>query len=259
MNKIWLLGGTTEGRELAFQLSRLNVPLLVSVATEYGKELVSDLPGAEILIGRLDRGAMLQLVRREDIKGVIDATHPYAREVTDNVKQICREEGIPYIRFTRGRSDLEPEIEGGMICVESCEEGADFLNERTGNILLTTGSKELHCFTRIRDYKERIYARVLPSPEVVSQCVRLGIKGTHLIAMQGPFSREMNKEMLKLAGASYLVTKDGGEAGGFNEKVQAASEMGIKIILIKPPHDEGETMDDVLNFVLQIAKPEKEI
>ena len=91
-----------------------------------------------------------------------------------------------------------------------------------GNVLLTTGSKELKVFTEIPSYRDRLYARVLSLPSVVETCSEYGFEGKHLIAMQGPFSREMNEAMLRQYQCSYLVTKDSGKAGGFEEKIQAA-------------------------------------
>ena len=93
---------------------------------------------------------------------------------------------------------------------------------QTGNILIATGSKELHLYTAIEDYRERCFARVLSTGPSVAESVRLGFEGSHLIAMQGPFSTEMNLALLRQTEAAYFVTKETGRAGGFHEKLEAA-------------------------------------
>ena len=97
----------------------------------------------------------------------------------------------------------------------------EFLEGTKGNILLTTGSKELGKFTALTDGGERIYARVLSLPSVMETCKGYGFEGKHLIGMQGPFSMELNAAMLRQYDCRYLVTKDTGKAGGFQEKIAA--------------------------------------
>lgn len=58
--------------------------------------------------------------------------------------------------------------------------------------------------------RSRLFARVLPDPEVIKKCAACGFDSGHIIAMQGPFSLLMNEEMIRLTGARWLVTKDGG-------------------------------------------------
>ncbi len=106
--------------------------------------------------------------------------------------------------------------------------------------MLTTGSKELSKFTVIPDYQERLYARVLSIPSVISSCAELGIEGKHLIGMQGPFSTEINEAMLRQYDCSYLVTKDTGKAGGFPEKMEACQRCDVTPVIIgRPLQEEG--------------------
>ena len=103
---------------------------------------------------------------------------------------------------------------------------AAFLESTRGNILLTTGSKELAAYSGIPDFTQRVYARVLPMDASLEACRAAGLKAAHIIAMQGPFSEEMDLATLRFADAAWMVTKDGGEAGGFPAKASAARMAG---------------------------------
>ena len=231
MPRLLLFGGTTEAREILERVGGL-----CCVATEYGAELVRDLPGVETRVGRLDPAGMAALIRLEGIVCVIDATHPYAVQVTKNIKAACEETSVPLLRVSRGAAVLPRE---GMITTGSCREAAKLLDVREGNVLLTVGSKELREFTAVRGYRERLFARVLPTSDVLRACEELGFDPGHIIAMRGPFSHAMNRAMLEDTRASVLVTKDGGTAGGIEAKFAAARDAGAEVILITRPDDEG--------------------
>ena len=156
---------------------------------------------------------------------MLDATHPYAAEVTENIRAACQNTGFPYQRVLREAGAYQDKA----IYVENTEAAVEFLEGTKGNILLTTGSKELGKFTALSDAGERIYARVLSLPSVMETCKGYGFEGKHLIGMQGPFSMELNAAMLRQYDCRYLVTKDTGKAGGFQEKIDAALMCGFHI------------------------------
>ena len=111
--------------------------------------------------------------------------------------------------------------------------------------MITTGSKELACYQSIPDYKERCYARVLSTEQAVKDSHRLGFEGAHLIAMQGPFSVEMNVATLKLTQAEWFVTKESGKNGGYEEKVRAAQDAGVHLVVVGRPEETGESLEQV--------------
>ena len=235
--RLLLFGGTSEAREI---LAR-GIPALCCTATEYGAELAREsmegpASADTVRAGRLDAGGMAKLIAAEGIVGVIDATHPYAAEVTRNVREACERTGTPLIRVLRSATSVE---EGVVARVASCREAAEFLNGREERALLTVGSKELREFTAVRDYGSRLFARVLPTSEVLRACEALGFGPAHLIAMQGPFSAELNRAMLEMTGASLLVTKDGGGPGGMEAKLAGARAAGAGVVLITRPDDAG--------------------
>ena len=139
-----------------------------------------------------------------------------------------------------------------IVVVESVEAAVNFLKTTEGSIFVTTGSKELAKFTALPDYQNRVYARVLATPEVVTQCTEAGFTGPHLICMQGPFSKELNLAMLRSIGAAWMVTKEAGRAGGFEEKMTAAKEAGVKVVLIgRPQEQEGLSIEDGVKLLAE--------
>lgn len=291
---IFLFGGTTEGRKIAeaivevnrewaardaaacaaHESSELPIAAEVYVTTTYGASLLPAGPGIRVHVGRLDAEEMTALFEAAQQTSapllVIDATHPYAAVVSENILTACAAAGVRCIRVERedsgaGEHGTEsaqkalPEREstgaGGKASasesaefhwVESIEEAAAWLaqSDRSSseaaqrpNILITTGSKELAPYTRIPDFAARCYVRALPTVEALEKCQALGFRRDHLILMQGPFSEEMNVAQLRYAEAGYLVTKASGETGGFPEKCEAALALGVEVICVGRPKE----------------------
>lgn len=272
--KIALFAGTTEGRLLAGWLYEMGIRGFVWAATEYGGELLlqelkdkhwkknrggsgqgpdslrDGTLGFQVGWGRLDRDEMENMLAAQKPSLVIDATHPYAVLVSANIREACRAQGIEMIRCLREASKVEKDGKGPeMMYFSHMEEAVSWLSTVRGNVLVTTGSKELHSFTGLRDYRRRIYARVLPVEDSIRLCRELGLEGQHIIGMQGPFSTEMNLALLKEYNCRYLVTKDGGNAGGFGEKLQAAALAGATAVVILRPEDRGISLEEVKNKV----------
>ena len=239
MVQVIVFAGTTEGNEISRFLSENGIKTYVSVATEYGTKSLNSGPFLEIAYGRLEEPAMEELFEKMSPSLIVDATHPYAAVVTESVKQACKAAGIPYYRILREEGDRSADA----VYVESTDEAVRFLAQTEGNVLLTTGSKELGAYTAVPDYRERLFARVLSLPDVLMQCSSLGFVGRHLIGMQGPFSRELNEAMLRQFNCKYLVTKDTGKSGGFQEKIDAAFNCGaIPVIIGRPLSEEGASL-----------------
>ena len=318
--KVIIFGGTTEGRELARILADRGALVTVSVATELGAEMLGDISSEEepghfrTLVGRLNAEEMQGIIREFDI--CYDATHPYALEVTANLREACRKTGTQYIRVIRKEAErAESDIGQGdvlqsetaqdsgavqqsetaqgsesvqqsetaqgseavrqsetvrgsetvpksesdqkskavqkpedgqrsdfVILVRSAADAAAYLFGTKGNILLTTGSKELGAYAEIP--RERMYVRVLPTHDSIAACEAADVPHRNIIAMFGPFSQRMNEAMLEQYRISYLVTKEAGRNGGFEEKMQAAKRCGVKAIVIRRPEDSGVTVEE---------------
>ena len=237
---ILLFGGTSEGRELAEWLSGEGFGLTLCVATEYGASLVPELPGLEVHTGRLDRSGMEQLLAGGGFDRVVDATHPYAVEVTENLRAAAEAAGVPYLRLLR-------QSDGEDLChkAENMTVAAEMLERLPGNVLLTTGSKELDHFAR-PGLRERCFPRVLPMADSLERCLALGFPPRNIICMQGPFTREMNVATLHQFHIDTLVTKDTGGYGGFRAKAEAAKEAGCALLVVeRPTRETGLTLEEL--------------
>lgn len=245
MYKLCIFAGTTEGRELVEMLPNDKISIMVCVATEYGESLLPNVEGLEISAKRLTSDEMTELFELKRFDMVIDATHPYAEIVTQNIKESCTRTGTEYRRLIRDSESID-----GAMLVRDIAEAVSCINSIQGNVLLTTGSKELEKFTDIEGFTDRVYARVLPMVESVGMCEKAGLKPSHIIAMQGPFTKQMNVATMKSIGASVMVTKESGASGGFYEKTQAAEEAGAKLIVIGRPKDnEGLSFPDIIKLL----------
>ena len=276
MCKIWIFGGTTEGRLLAEYCSREKIEAWVSVASEYGEELLQEelmesgnagnpdlnhntclakknlktvqaSSVIKVLRGRMDRYQMEEFIRNQGIHLVIDATHPHARLVSEEIQEACGRTGVRLERCLRAGGEQNKARD--WVEVDSIQEAVSFLSSVSGVIFATTGSKELEALCQIPDYQKRVYARVLPTSNVLKKCEKLGITGSHLIAMQGPFSTEMNTLFLRQTKAEWLLTKDSGRAGGFQEKVEAARENGTRVVVIRRPEEDGISLEEAMEVL----------
>lgn len=241
--KILLFGGTTEGRVISENLAARGDKVTVCVATDYGREEQAQVEGVDILTGRKGPEEMRALMQSCDL--VVDATHPYATEVTALLKEAAQETGTEYVRVRRTLTSNETGTSPANIhYYGSAADVADALRPTEGNILLATGTKELSSFAGLSP--ERLIPRVLPSAENLAACEALGIPRRNIVAMQGPFSKDLNVALLRQKDIRYFVTKDGGPTGGFPEKAEASAQTGIPLLVIAPPDEEGLTVEEFL-------------
>ena len=253
MSSILIFAGTTEGRKLSETLSKSAIKHDICVATDYGREVLDENPYMNVHTGRMDYDMMLEFIKEGDFSLVVDATHPYALEVTSNIIKAAKEVGLEYVRLKR-----DSKTEGGenIRYYESVSECANALKETEGNILLTTGSKELPEFC-IEGVKERIYARVIPQMESLRICEENDIKGKQIIAMQGPFGMMLNVAVMRQYNIKNLVTKASGTFGGYEDKIDAANMLGVNVFVISPKQTEdGESFNEVLKLIENVTGKE---
>lgn len=246
-----LFGGTTEGRELYEALLKNEICVTLSVATEYGKEMV-DTQDETILAGRMEEKEMESLFPEYDL--VVDATHPHARKVSESIREACGKCGVRYLRTVRQKENAD---ESHAVRFDSIQDAVAFLDTQPGNILVTTGTNELGAYTALKEYRERIYARALPTELSVGLCRKAGLSGRHIIGMQGPFSAGMNQATLKEFECSWLVTKDTGTSGGFYEKLEGARLANAKVVIINAPKENGMDVAGTLERILDWSSEEK--
>lgn len=246
MYKLCVFAGTTEGRELIELLAGQPVEVTAYVATEYGEALLAPREGLSVSAGRLNRQEMVDRFVQDKYDLVVDATHPYAAEVTENIAWACQEAAIEYLRLLRG-SENAP---GDAVRVPDIAGAVEFLRGTEGNILLTTGSKELGKYTSLPRFAERVYARVLPMEASLAACRDAGLGPDRILAMQGPFSRDLNAALLRSVNAKFMVTKDAGGTGGFAEKAAAARDAGAILVVVgRPAQRDGLDFSGVAAFI----------
>ena len=252
MKEILIFAGTTEGRELSEYLAVAGIAHTLCVATEYGEIVLKEHPLVKVHKGRMNQEEIEVYIKAGNFGAVVDATHPYAEVVTQNIKNAMQDMDIPYLRLKR-ESNVTSSYEKIHYFKDSVS-CAKALEKTDGNILLTTGSKELSVFAKFIDRKERLYVRVLPGIESLQLCMDCGIAGKQILALQGPFTTQMNEAMFRQYQIKCLVTKESGNAGGYQEKLDAAQNLGIPVFTIGcPAEQEGYTFEEVCEQLEMIS------
>lgn len=236
MNKLLIFAGTTEGRNLAEFCAKNEIKADVSTATEYGSSLLPE--GIGILYGRLNAGEIMALLQKNNYVCVIDATHPYAEEATENIRSACQAQNVCCLRLIRKMLPVVGESVGSLTQMVS------LLNQNDDIILSTLGSKSVPALTAVRNYHERIWLRLLPSETIKSDCVRLGFDHKKLLLEQGPFSTEQNLRHIRESCAGILLTKESGTVGGYPEKAEAVKQAGIRMITLRRPSEPENGLDE---------------
>lgn len=241
MAEVVLFGGTSDSRHLALLLSELRVSTLVSCATSYGGQAQEEDQYIRVRTKRLDAEAMKAMLLQEKARLVIDATHPYARLVGEQIRACCDSLGLPLLRLVRDQSGGED-----VLSFETLDELCCWLSQQKGVVFSALGAKEAERLSRVEGARERIWLRILPFADSLTRCLELGFPPAHLICMQGPFSAELNKAMFRASGADILITKDSGSAGGFAEKLAAARECGMTVaVWARQAEDKGMSLEEM--------------
>lgn len=228
--RVFILGGTSDALALCRLMSGRGVSYSLSVATETGATLAAGV-GGDRHIGRMDSEEMAAWL--DGARWVIDASHPYAELASRNLARACRTLGLALTRYERP-SAINAIVHPRLFLVDSVEQAcrqAALLGER---IMLTTGSKQLAQYVGLLPGKT-LFARVLPTAEVITLCAELGLGVNHIIAMTGPFDRELNLALYRQYRPQVMITKESGREGGYAEKVLPCLESDIACVVIRRP------------------------
>lgn len=250
---IFVAAGTQDGRELVKLLLQEGHEVMASVVSHYGEQLLAASAKGKLVINEkpLDESALETCLKEHTIRCFVDASHPYAVRVSENAMEACHVCGIPYIRYERSLTELDDE---NIRVVRSYEEAAAAAAACGPNVFLTTGSRNLQKFTAAAALKNCVLtARVLPTAEVIALCEKLGLTPRQIVALQGPFSKELNEELFRKYKADVIVTKNSGTIGGTDTKIAAAASLGLPVIVIDRPvlaYDHiAHHYEEVLSFV----------
>ena len=261
---IFIFAGTSEGREIAEILSQKGFDCTVSVATEYGANLLPKAENLTVLQGRMKCEKMIAAFSQKNYAFVVDATHPFATEVSKEIKKACNYTHKKYLRLARNTNFEQAAGEDEKIFYFSdISQAGEWLQNQSGKIFVTTGSKELFKLCEKISERERLFVRVLPCAESLKICEDCKISENQIIALQGPFSLETNERQFAESGAKILLTKESGAAGGFFEKIQAAENLKMQIAVIKNPENARHSELDRLRcrgrFVSESANERSEV
>jgi precorrin-6A/cobalt-precorrin-6A reductase len=248
---ILVVAGTLDGRQLASYLKERGLPVAVSVTTGYGGELAA--AAGEVIVDRMEREDFIRFFARTGSRVVVDASHPYAAGVSRQTMQAARAAGVFYIRYERAAANwpaysrLRFAADAGAAAAMAAEFGP--------TVFLTIGSRALPLFKNATALAgKRLVARILPEVASLNHCRELGFAPRDIIAMQGPFSQELNKAMFRDFAAAVVVTKDSGQVGGAEEKVRAAAELDLPVIVIKRPVVRYERLADSFAQVYELIR-----
>ena len=225
---IWVIGGTKDSRDFLEKFIKYDNNIIVSTATEYGAKLIENLP-IKISSEKMDKEAMLKFVDDNKITKVIDISHPYAFEVSKNAMKVAEEKNIKYFRFEREEVNILPKKYKKFEDIESL---IKYIENLEGNILVTLGSNNVPLFKGLKNLSD-IYFRILPRWDMVKKCEDNNILPKNIIAMQGPFTENMNIAMMEQFNIKYLITKKTGDTGGEREKVSACDKLDVEIIYLE--------------------------
>lgn len=246
---ILIFGGTSETHELCDFLQANKVDFRLSVATEYGRNTFEKYTD-KMQVSRLDEQAIFSFIEKEQIDTIVDLTHPYAANISQNAIFASQKAGIRYLRYER-RSLLEQDtILREAASHQQARQIAESIGKRP---FLAVGSNFAGVYI-VSEKFEKAYIRVLPKSEIIKKCEDLGYDYSCIVAMQGPFSKEINIEMLRLAKADMMITKESGNAGGFLEKYLACKELNIPLIVVERPQirypNKYEDLEEIKRLLL---------
>lgn len=239
---IWIIGGTIEAKEIINRIGDLDNYVITS-ATDSEREFIDS---SKLMVGRMDYHSMISFIDKNNIKLIVDLSHPYAVEVTENAEMAAKSRNIKYIRYVRNKVELQTKT----VYLNSYEECLEFLKETKGVHFFTTGSKNIGDFERIRGNNRFIY-RVLPALESIEECRKYNVKMKDIIAVLGPFSVEYNKAMFKEYCANYVIMKDSGKEGGVIEKLKACQKLDIIPIVIGREDEKGIGDLDIIESIIR--------
>ncbi|GGZ06444.1 precorrin-3B C(17)-methyltransferase [Pseudoduganella plicata] len=249
---VWVFSGTSDGNALAAQLATA-ATVVVSAASDHGGAIArQDCPGATVWAGRQGVEARRQVLAGRRARLLVDATHPFASAMSEQLIGLSRELNIPYLRYERPSGYTPGD---GTLCA-TMEEAAQCAVARGQRIFLATGSKDIAAFVRAPGGQERQwFVRQTADPALIERALAHGIPRERVCAMQGPFSKEFNMALWRDWGIDCVVTKDSGDAGGYAAKVEAARALGIELIVVaRPALDYPATVRDGAGVMAWLAE-----
>ena len=232
MSRLWLVGGTKESVQLAVAIASLQLPCTVSVTTQSARTLYPTAPGLTVWVGRLAPSQIEAFLQQQQIVAVLDASHPFAVEISTSAIAAARKRQIPYLRYERPSVAAEANAASVMQLDFDSLLAGDYLCR--SRVLLTIGYRTLRMF---RPWQERstLFARLLPSAIALAAAWEAGFTPDRLICLRPPISACLEAALWRQWEISLVVTKASGTAGGEDVKRTVAAQLGVPLIVIRRP------------------------
>lgn len=229
--RLWLIGGTSESRELAKQLIQQGIPCTVTVTTETARSLYPQSPLLRVIVGRMNAVQIQEFLQLEKIAGILDATHPYAVEISQTAIALSAQNCLPYLRYERPKVLPTEENFLTFSSFESLLTSNILLDKR---VLLTIGYQALPLFQSWQT-QATLFTRILPSVASLQTALDAGFSSDRIIAFRPPISADLERALWQQWQIDLVVTKASGNAGGEAIKCQIGKELNILIAIITRP------------------------
>ncbi len=248
--RILILGGTSDANKIGSRLKLFNgLEVIITTNSKHGKELAKN--HCHKVVCREESSETLEeIIVSNNIDIIIDATHPFATNISKKGMELSEKLNIPYIRYERPTRTYK-----GCIYVDNFKDAClTALKLTDKNIMYCGGIKNLENVVDIVG-RDRVICRVLPI-SVVRALKYLPSK--NIIGMEGVFSKDLNKYLLMEYNCGVLITKDSGDSGGLEGKIFGALECGAVPIVVKRPklnyNVVFDNIEDIVNYILDLRK-----
>ncbi|WP_346289415.1 cobalt-precorrin-6A reductase [Sphaerothrix gracilis] len=250
--RLWLIGGTREGLQLARAIAAQKIPCIVTVATATAQQAYPDVPTLQVRVGQLTAGTIDFFLQQAQVTAILDASHPFAVDVSQLAIAAAAAQNIPYLRYERPQLEANPLTHS----IDSLETllASDLLSQQ--RVLLTLGYRWLHHFQPWQCCAT-LFARLLPSMKALEAAIAAGFTPDRLIALRPPVSAQLEAALWQQWQISQVVTKASGAAGGEQIKRQVAQQLGVQLIVINRPAiaypRQTSDISAALNFCQQLS------
>ncbi|MEO0705078.1 MAG: cobalt-precorrin-6A reductase [Cyanobacteria bacterium J06649_5] len=247
--QVWLIGGTSESRELAQTLSARKIPYIVTVTTPEAQALY--LEAHRVRVGAMTPAAMSDFALSHNVRCILDASHPFASTVSQQAIALSTAADlghpISYMRYERSahhsieqdgvdqdRTHSQLSEQMNVTVVENLKTLIESDLLRHQRVLFTLGYRSLPQVARLHE-TSTLFARVLPSEKAIAGAIAAGFSPANIIALRPPVALALEKALWQQWDISYVVAKAAGSASGETVKRQAATALGIHLVLLKRP------------------------
>lgn len=248
MTHVLLLGGTSGASQLAQALHRAGVPAVFSYAGVTQAPVAQPLPTRSGGFGGPQ--GLAQFLRRERITHVVDATHPFAAQMSRNACAACAATGTPLLALER--APWQPQPGDRWIGVPDMAAAAQALPEAPARVFLAVGRQQLGAFAQRPAHHYLLRLVDAPAPG------SLPLPRTHVVLGRGPFGAQEDEALMRAHGIAWLVAKNaGGEAT--RGKLEAARALGLPVVMVQrpalPERARTEDVAAVLHWIVHGALP----